>query len=186
MSVTLVLVPASISANLLTALISSVALTVGTSVKLHKEIEEDRKNYSLTNLDSMLVRGEMSKYYEKNVPKMICSQYKTIFKDKRLLIKTVSEHGLQNIMEQDGKIYGNMDSLQFEFETDSNGVYIMNITHKESEDLSFVEDLNEEYQMNVQELSYMNIKKNLEKQNLTIDSEEILEDNSIMLTINLE
>ena len=58
-------------------------------------------------------------------------------------------------------------------------------SEKGFENLEIVDELNEEYQMNVQEQSYMTIKKNLEKQNLTIDHEEVLEDNSIMLTINL-
>ena len=62
----------------------------------------------------------------------------------------------------------------------------MTINHNDEQDLDIVKDLGEEYQMNVQEQSYNNIKKKLENQNLEIDSEEVLEDNSIMITVNLD
>ena len=186
MSVTLVLVPVSENTDLVTALISSVVLSAKATVSGNNEFERERNLGQTINLNSLKVAREMNKNFDKDKPLMVCSQYKTFFKDKKLLIKTITEHGLQNVIEQDEKIYGNIDSLQFEFEKNSDGVYEMYITHKENENLSCVDDLNEEYQMNVQEQSYMNIKKNLEKQNLKIDSEEVLDDNSIMLTVNLE
>ena len=194
MSCTLVLVPAVLGPQLITTLIT--ALVAGAAVtasggKLMDNIEETRfinevTGHQMSNAEvaDMLVAREMSKQYENS--QTICSQYKTIFKDEKLLIKTISEHGVSNIVNQNGKIYGNLDALQFEFEKDSEGLYEMHITHKGNDELTVVDELNEEYQLNVQEQSYMNIKKNLEKQNLTIDHEEVLEDNSIMLTVNLE
>ena len=49
-----------------------------------------------------------------------------------------------------------------------------------------VNDIGSEYCANAQEISYNKIKERLEKQNLTIDDEEIYDDNTIVLTINLD
>ena len=186
MSCTMVLVPAALGAQLVTSLITT--LVTGAVVSAAVETVNNNKinnmGYKKENIDQEIFAKAMSKKYDQY--QAFCSQYKTIFKDESLLIKTLSEHGVQNIISQDNKIYGDLDALKFEFEKDSEGLYIMNLTHNEGEDLSVVDELSEEYQMNVQEQSYMNIKKNLEKQNLKIDTEEVLEDNSIMLTVNLE
>ena len=40
--------------------------------------------------------------------------------------------------------------------------------------------------MNVQEESYLSIIEKLKENNMTVESEEVLEDNSIVLTVNLE
>ncbi len=47
-----------------------------------------------------------------------------------------------------------------------------------------LEELNEEYGLNVQTYTYEHVKENLEE-GMPIESEEVLEDNSILLTINL-
>lgn len=190
MSCTMVLVPAALGAQLVTSLITTLVTGAAVSTAIattNSQRNNEVNNFSAKEMESIeqaILANAMSKQYDQY--QAICSQYKTIFKDESLLIKTLSEHGVQNITSQDNKIYGNLDELKFEFEKDKEGLYIMNITHRENEDLSLVDELNEEYQLNVQEQSYMNIKKNLEKQNLKIDTEEVLEDNSIMLTVNLE
>ena len=75
--------------------------------------------------------------------------------------------------------------MSFEFQKGKDGIYEMYITHKENDNLNVVNELKDEYELNVQEQSYMTIKKNLEKQNLSIESEEVLDDNSIIITVNL-
>ncbi len=191
MSVTLVLVPVSMSSNIVMGLISSIvassALTIKKNQELEKEIAEsiNELNSMEMTIEDYSVANAMQKQHKHLQYQTMCSQYTTIFKDESLLIKTLKEHELQEISVENGKIKGEIDLLSFEFEKDEDGVYQMHITHKENADLSIVNDLKEEYQLNAQEQSYMNIKKNLEKQNLSIDSEEVLEDNSIMLTVNL-
>ena len=193
MSVTLVVIPASLGSQvvlgLITSLIASATVSGALSTQRYNELEakqhQKQDNYtSAYSLDN-LIAGEMNKEFQKPYA-TICSQYKTVFKDEDLLIKTLEEHGVENIQSEDGKIYCSLEALKFEFEKNSEDVYVMNITHKENEDLDIVNELGEEYQSNVQEQSYMNIKKNLENQNMQIDSEEVLEDNSIMITVNLE
>ncbi len=183
MSVSVVLVPIALGPNLVMGLIASVvastALTVKQTRDFHREINEMN-----VAAEDILAASSMQKDFNSQKYQAICSQYKTMFTDENLLIKTISEHGLQNISSVDGKITGTLEGLSFEFEKGKDGIYEMHITHKQSDDLSIINELKDEYEMNVQEQSYMNIKKNLEKQNLTIESEEVLEDNSIMITVN--
>lgn len=188
MSVTLVVIPASLGSQavlgLITTLIASTSIGVGGAIASSRNTNKQSANESFYSYDNV-VAGEMNKQYRKQY-NTVCSQYKTVFKDENLLIKTLNEHGVSNIEKNDNKIYCSLDELKFEFDKNSEGIYIMNITHKENETMEIVDELGEEYQVNVQEQSYMNLKKNLENQNLKIDSEEVLEDNSIMITVNLD
>lgn len=183
MSVTLVLVPTSIGSNIIMGLISSVVASAVLTAERTKEFEEERKN--LPTPDEILITSAMHKSFQ-DTPVKICSQYKTIFKDDKLLIKTLKEHGLQKITQSKDSIYGVLDTLNFEFVKNFDGIFEMHITHTENEDLSIVNELKDEYEINAQEQSYIKIKNNLEKQNLSIETEEVLEDNSIMLTVNLD
>lgn len=183
MSVSIVLVPVSIGSNLVMNLLATLVVSTATSIERTKDIEYE-VNSNLSNED-ILATSSMLKDFNTQKYQKICSQYKTMFTDENLLIKTLSEHGMQNIDTVNGKITGNMEGLSFEFEKGHDDVYEMHITHQRNDDLSVVEELKSEYELNVQEQSYINVKNNIEKQNLTIESEEVLEDNSIMITVNL-
>ena len=54
------------------------------------------------------------------------------------------------------------------------------------DEATLINDLNTEYALNVQEETYMKIKERISNKNLKIDNEEILEDDSIVLTINID
>ena len=49
-----------------------------------------------------------------------------------------------------------------------------------------VKDLESEYTLNVQEEAYLNIIDKLKENNMEIEEEEVQDDNTIVLTINLE
>ncbi len=115
-------------------------------------------------------------------------KYETVFQDKNILLKTLEEHGAQNI-----KIDGNgvsciIDKVKFEFEKEEDKPYTVIASYDgNKEDLvNYMSDINSEYCENVQEQTYETIKQRVEEQNLQIENEEILEDNSILLTINLD
>ena len=187
MSCTLVLVPVAMGTNVIAGLVTSLVASTALSITKNAELTRDTENvkYDLYNYHNNRIADALTENHSPQY-QTFCSEYETIFKDEQLLIKTLKEHGVENITTQSDKINGNFENIQFEFEKNNNGLYVMHIEHKENENLDIVKELGEEYQLNVQEQSYKNIKKNLEKQNLKIDSEEVLEDNSIMLTVNLE
>lgn len=182
MSVTLVLVPVSLSSGVVMGLVTSLVGSIALTAERTREFEEERKNP--LELTDIMVTSAMNKQYEQY--HTLCSQYKTTFTDESLLVKTIVEHGMQNVNIENGKISGNIENIKFEFEKQTDGVYEMYITHKESDDLTIVDELKEEYQSNVQEQAYLNIKEGLENRNLYVETEEVMEDNSIMITVNLE
>ena len=53
----------------------------------------------------------------------------------------------------------------------------------ECEDM--INDLNDEYGLNIQEMTYNKIKERLEQENMRLESETVMDDNSIVLTIDV-
>ena len=120
-------------------------------------------------------------FIEKNI--------ETVFMDKNLLIKTLTEHGINNVQEfLSGEIVGSIDGYKFCFMKPSEDKpYSLKISAKQSENVDEkVEDLNSEYALNVQEDTYLSVVENLKNNNMEIESEEVMDDNTIVLTVNLE
>lgn len=113
----------------------------------------------------------------------------TPFVDKELLFKTLEEHGCRNIKENEyGQISCKNGDYTFKFEkSEIDKPYYLNITYtnKDNVDEEF-NDISNEYVVNVQESSYNSIIEKLKDNNMEIESEEICDDNTIVLTINLE
>lgn len=112
----------------------------------------------------------------------------TPFTDKEILIKTLEEHGATEIYEEYGKISGKVDTYLLSFEKIPNKQnYTATIDYLEKTNIDEkLQDLNEEYSLNVQEESYLNIIEKLRENNMEIESEEVMDDDTIVLTINLE
>ncbi len=139
--------------------------------------------------DDILAR--VIKYKEENNihsnNEKICKEYETIFNDKDLLIKTLQEHGVTDLELRNDNIYCKIEEFKLKFFKDANMPYKFEITHCANVDIEeTINNLDSEYAKNVQEATYLKIKERLAKNNLQIDDEEILEDDSIMLTINLD
>ena len=118
---------------------------------------------------------------------LLNKDFETPILDKNLLIKTLEEHGADNIIEDGEEVYCQCDNFHFEFYRNQNSPYYMRINYNSDTELEdIVKDINDEYRANAQEISYNKIKERLEAQNLTIDEEEIYDDNTIVLTVNLE
>lgn len=113
----------------------------------------------------------------------------TPFMDKDLLIKTLTEHGVRGLSENEYgqiKCYSGHYELNFE-RTNANKPYYVIIKALDSDDIGpTLNALNNEYSVNVQEESYNNIVARLKENNLQIENEEVCDDNTIVLTINLE
>ena len=114
--------------------------------------------------------------------------FETAFMDKDILMKTLEEHGIKSISENLGQISGCIDNYTLTFEKmEADKPYYMRITCTESDNAEEkFNDLSNEYALNVQEESYMNIVDKLKQNNMQIEEEEVLDDNTIVLTVNLE
>ena len=115
--------------------------------------------------------------------------FETPFVDKDLLIKTLEEHGVTNIQENVfGRIVGKVDSYSLNFEKqEADKPYTLSISCLETDNAEEkIGDLSSEYALNVQEDAYLNIVEKLKANNMEIEDEEVMDDNTIVLTINLE
>jgi len=117
----------------------------------------------------------------------VCQEYQTVFNDKDLLIKTLQEHGVTDFETVGDNVNCRIEEFKLKFYRESDMPYKFEITHSQGvESEEIIDNLGAEYAQNAQEATYLKIKERLTKSNLQIDDEEVLEDDSIMLTINLD
>ncbi len=113
--------------------------------------------------------------------------YNTNYTDKGILLNTLYEHGATEITENNDEISCKLFNMEMRYYKSETGAYTLDITQNsnkaECEDL--IQDLNEEYGLNMQEITYNKIKERLQQENLNIDSETVLDDNTIVLTIDI-
>ncbi|WP_294465682.1 hypothetical protein [uncultured Anaerofustis sp.] len=117
----------------------------------------------------------------KNIP--------TIFKDKDILIKTLTEHGFKVNVINDNNIYIDNEQgiLRYSRENEYHP-YVMNLENIPDMNcfMKEVKSINEEYGNNVQEYTYNVLMDNVKKNEWNVESEEILEDDTIILTIDID
>lgn len=139
---------------------------------------------------SMLENGatlENLHFDEDTLQKIFSQEYETQIVDKQTLIKTLKEHGAVDIEDKFNNISCNCEAFHIEFRYNGDKPYTMSISAKNNVGFDeLVKDLGNEYTANAQEISYNKIKERLENQNLSISDEEIYEDNTIVLTVDLD
>lgn len=139
----------------------------------------------LFEVDTSGIKGHIS---EQQFEKMFNKDFETQFMDANALLKTLEEHGAENITrDEKDNISCDVSGFHFDFFKSADAPYFMHISYNNESKLNnIVDDINSEYRANAQEISYNKIKERLEAQNLSIDEEEIYDDNTIVLTVNLE
>ena len=114
--------------------------------------------------------------------------FETPFMDKEILLKTLEEHGVSNISQWENGLAGDVDNYKLTFEKPAEDKpYTVKITCLEQDNVEEkVGDLSNEYAMNVQEDAYLHIIEKLKENNMQIEEEEVMEDNTIVLTVNID
>ncbi len=116
------------------------------------------------------------------------TKFETPFVDKELLIKTLSEHGGEITENKENSVKFQIEKFILDFSReDINLPFSLTIKHtsRQNPQEKFT-DISQEYTLNVQEQSYQSIVEKLKENNMQIEEEEIEEDNTIVLTINLD
>ena len=114
--------------------------------------------------------------------------YKTNYMDKGVLLNTLLEHGAEEIAEDGDEISCKLFGMEMIYhKKDLSSAYTLDITQVSDKDAcqNVIEDLNEEYGLNIQEVTYNKIKERLEQENMRLESEAVMDDNSIVLTIEV-
>lgn len=109
----------------------------------------------------------------------------TNYTDKDLLKKTLDEYGAEIFYEYDDTIKCKIENSFLKF-TKVDGSYSVKIINASNGEKIYqdLKELDLEYKRNLQEQVYINTKNNIKKEGMEIEKEEILEDNSIVLTIS--
>ena len=152
-------------------------------------------NYNLKNLmDGEFKNEEVQKVVNEAV-NMISKEYETVFADRNLLLKTLEEHGVEDIHINGDSLTGKMGGFRIDcyrekqtaFDSKEAIPFTMKITAECTEDdiTKLINEFNSEYALNTQEENYIKIKERLEQQGLKIDEEEVYEDDVIVLTVNI-
>lgn len=112
----------------------------------------------------------------------------TAFQDADLLVKTLSQHGLQVQVISDNEMIVRSESgtLRY-FRQDASQPFLLEMKDISNmrELMDSVDELANEYGRNVQTFTYSKVMTGLMEHGMTLDSEEVLEDDSIVLTLNL-
>ena len=114
--------------------------------------------------------------------------FETPFMDKEILRKTLEEHGVTNITEWENGMAGDVDNYKLTFEKPAEDKpYNLRISCLEQDNAEEkIDDLNSEYAMNVQEDAYLHIMEKLKENNMQVEEEEVMDDNTIVLTVNID
>lgn len=103
------------------------------------------------------------------------------------MIKTLKEHGMEVTLEEDGAVRASAEEKELIYAKNPQGVYEVDLGGQpESEEL--VQELillEEEYGFNVQEFTYQRLKEHLSSEGMEVHSEEVLEDNTIKIVLNV-
>lgn len=124
----------------------------------------------------------------RNKPSATIPVLETAFQNCELLQKTLTQHGLQvqTISENELLVRSESGVLRY-FRQDSSLPYSLELSNISNmrELLDSVDELENEYGRNVQSFTYNKVMTSLCEHGMSVDSEEILEDDSILLTLNL-
>ncbi|WP_424356364.1 hypothetical protein [Methanobacterium sp. MBAC-LM] len=111
----------------------------------------------------------------------------TKIKDAKLLEETLKIYGCKDVSTGED-LETECDNARVIFEKDENGVFnavfLGNISLEKAKE--FISDINGEYTKLVQEQVYQKLLKNASERNLRLESEDVQEDNSIVLTFALQ
>lgn len=112
----------------------------------------------------------------------------TAFTDANLLHKTLTQHGLQVQTTHENELIVRSPSGVLRYFRQNNTqpffLQMSNISNMR-ELLDSVDELENEYGRNVQTFTYNKVMTSLHEHGMTVDQEEVLEDDSILLTLNL-
>jgi hypothetical protein len=112
----------------------------------------------------------------------------TKFADKELLVKTLKDHGMKVAEKGNDHLVVRTDEGEIHYiRNDSSAPYMMSINGIRDMDrlIGDLKEYEEEYGRNVQAFTYHKILQAMEEHGLTLNAQEVLEDDSILLTLGI-
>ena len=160
----------------------------GTALKSLASVDKDFVSENFANSAKIATDLNTASYDCEETESFLQKSIETQIVDKDTLVKTLLEYGATITNEDDFEITADCEGLNMQFsKTSPEAPYVVDIKYTPCESPeTMINEISEDYTRNAQEISYNKIKERLEEKNLEINEEEILEDDTIVLTINLE
>ncbi|MCM3269887.1 hypothetical protein [Paenibacillus elgii] len=121
-----------------------------------------------------------------STPVAVSTIFPTNFRDGELLFRTLKEFGI-NPIRIGTAISCKVEQSTLTFQQAEDGPFHVEIQN--APDLQkmfeYLSDLDEDYKRCVQAVVYEKLRNRIAEKNMTIESEEVLEDNSIVVTLNI-
>jgi hypothetical protein len=113
--------------------------------------------------------------------------FPTNFKDAELLVKTLNDYGINPIVYSNDEIKYNFGEYTLRFFRQYDAPFSMEVESTQDMKTIFqhMSLLDRDYKEYVQTITYENLKSRINDKNITIESEEFLEDNSILITLQI-
>lgn len=114
--------------------------------------------------------------------------FPTNFRDGGILTRTLKEFGVNPIQGADGIITCTVQGTKLTFRQHGDSPFTLEMQNPPNlhEIFLYLSDVDDEYKRCVQSLVYEKLKQRAADKNLSIESEEVLDDNSIVITLNIE
>jgi len=135
-----------------------------------------------SNRQILFVAPQQSK-----VAPVISKTLPTIYADRDMLLGTLQKYGAQQVQVQGLDVACRIDGIEMQFHQPVAGTtYELSFGEKDTRAVyDTIRRLDEGYRSNVQEATYENVKKQLDEKHFIIEDEEIMDDNSIVLTVSI-
>jgi hypothetical protein len=113
--------------------------------------------------------------------------FPTSFMDAKLLLESLREFGAQPVQTDTGDIFCRIGECELHFTQRDGQAFSAEIRGAPSveEARKYLANLDEDYRRCVQTAVYEKVKARAESQNMTLESEEVLEDRTILMTLRI-
>jgi len=114
--------------------------------------------------------------------------FPTNFRDGAILTRTLKEFGVNPIQGVNGTITCTVQGTHLTFRQHGDAPFSVEMENPPSlqEIFMYLSDVDDEYKRCVQALVYEKLKQRAAEQNLAIETEEVLDDNSIVITLTIQ
>lgn len=114
--------------------------------------------------------------------------FPTNFRDAKLLRKALVDYGLNPTQGNSCQIVCQVNGMTLNFSQEGDQPFSLEVQNAADmrQIYSSIDDINDSYNHNVQAQTYERLKSRIEERGLFIESEEVAEDNSIMITLSIQ
>lgn len=148
----------------------------------HDSDEKISRFYDFVHLVTETTQTERNRYSDNQI-----DTFPTNFCDGKLLFDTLSEFGVAPTLHSDGAVSCLINGTKLIFSQSGNAPYQVEVINAPDlqEIYRYLSDIDEDYKRCVQTVVYEKLKARAAEHNLSIESEEVLADKTILITLTI-